>query len=303
MQVVGTCARFPAVKSLAYLFALMPLPASASFMMSVAPLRAICQEVALQAQHCELLLEPGVSPHTYEPRPRDIRAVGQAKALFFVSALLDGWVTKLPAARRVMVIDWLPAELRLTLSHDDHGDHTHHAHSGNERIEPVDPHFWLDPLAVQAILPKFAAKFCEFDAVACQTYHANATRFAAELQALDTEIRISLNPVKGAALLVYHPFLAYFAKRYGLMQVAAIESSPGKEPTPRVLKDTIALVKRSKAKIIVVSPEIPQSAAKAVAEAAGIKIVVIDDLGGTPGRQRYHELIRYNAKVLLEALR
>lgn len=293
-------ARLRAVTLLGVLLFFMPLPAAASFTMSVAPLRAICLEIASRAEDCELLLRPGVSPHTYEPRPQDVRALSRTKALFFVSPLLDGWASKLPISKRFAVIEWLPKDFQLTLMHADGHDHGFHdKHQGVS----VDPHFWLDPLAVQAILPRFVAAFCEQEPVACKSYQAKATRFAAELANLNTEIATLLNPVKGAALLVYHPFLGYFVNRYGFRQVAAIEPSPGKEPTPRFLKDTVALVKKSKAKIIVVSPEIQPRAVNTVAEAAGLKVIVMDDLGGVAERERYADLMRHNARVILEALR
>lgn len=286
------------MKPLALLFfALAPVPAAATFTMSVAPLQAICQEIAARPSDCQRLLSPGVSPHTYEPRPRDMKEASKAKALFYVSPLLDEWATKLPVDKRFAVLDWLPKELRLPMEHG-------HEHGGpHDHEEGVDPHFWLDPLAVKAIVPKLAAVFCELDAKECKTYEGNAKRFAASLDELHKELEATLAPVRGAAFLVYHPFLGYLVRRYGLKQIGAIELAPGKEPTPRYLKDMIALAKRVKARAIIVSPEVPPSAARAVAEASGVRLVVVDDLGGTTGRERYAELLRHDAKVLLESLR
>lgn len=278
--------------------------AHASFMMSVAPLQAICREIAAKTSDCKLLLAPGVSPHTYDPRPKDLKALSRARILFFVSPYLDEWAIKLPLANKVQVIDWLPEVMRVSISQDDHShDHAHASQKSSSEKTVTDPHFWLDPLAVKAILPSFVQRLCDLEPKDCPTFRKNADVFALNLDQLDRELTTVLAPIRDQGFLVYHPFLGYFVKRYSLKIVGAVEPSPGKEPTARYLKEMIDRVKKTKAKAIIVSPEVKSGPAYAVAEAAGIKVVVVDDLGGTAGRERYADLLRFNAKTLVEALK
>lgn len=301
----GTIARRSCVVQigLACLLSWLIVPsAQAAFMMSVAPLQAICREIVVKSEDCALLLAPGVSPHTYEPRPNDLRALSRARSLFFVSPLLDEWAIKLPLSNKVQVIDWLPEALRLPIEHDDHG-HEHGHKNVHQDKAAVDPHFWLDPLAVKAILPRFVQALCQLEATSCASFQKNADRFAASLDALHLELNKTLEPIRSQGFLVYHPFLGYFVRRYQLKIVGTVEPAPGKEPTARYLKAMIDRVKQTKAKAVIVSPEVKSGPAHAVAEAAGIKLVVVDDLGGTAGRERYADLLRANAKTLVEALK
>ena len=43
------------------------------------------------------LLEPGASPHTYDPTPSDVRTVTTAEAFVYGAESLDGWAAHLPA--------------------------------------------------------------------------------------------------------------------------------------------------------------------------------------------------------------
>jgi len=53
---------------------------------------------------------------------------------------------------------------------------------------------------------------------------------------------------------------------------------------------------------VLTEPQLARRPAEVVAEAAGVRCYEMDPLGGVPGRETYSELLRYNARVLVEAL-
>jgi len=99
---------------------------------------------------------------------------------------------------------------------------------------------------------------------------------AAELQEVDLELERTLAPLAGRELLVYHPAFGYFARDYGLKQVAV--QSGGREPSARELAALIRLARQRGIRVVFVQPQFSQAGAKAVAAAIGGAVVPLDDL-------------------------
>jgi len=260
-------------------------------------LQAILAKVVSPRAEVTRLLPPGVSPHTYDPRPSDARATETALALAYVSPELDAWAANLPTRQRLELLSFLPKTFRLPAVEADKK-----RGNANGDLNQIDPHFWLDPLSVKAILPDLTKRFCDIDPGGKKTYEENADRFSKELSALNDELSRTLAPVKGHAVVLVHPSMRYFLKRYGLKVAGYIEPLPGKEPSPRYLTALINRVKSEHVKAVFTEPQLSDKAAKTVADAAGINVFELDPIGGVAGRVGYAALLRYNARILLKAL-
>ncbi len=167
----------------------------------------------------------------------------------------------------------------------------------------MNSHLWLDPVLVQEVVPIIAEGLAELDPANAEAYRANAEVLVAELQALHEELVATLEPIRGAAFVPFHDAWPYFAERYGLDLIVEIEPFPGREPTPAYLQYALGLIEGSGAKAIFTEPQLSLRAAEVVAESAGLPLYTLDPLGGTPETERYQELMRQNARVLVEALR
>ncbi len=267
--------------------------AAPRFVTTGPPVAAILAELVAGRAEVRSLVPAGASPHTYEPRPSDLAAAQQALGLFFVSPALDGWAARLPARARVELLGLVPRDLLLpNLESIEHAQGT-----------AGDPHFWTDPLLVKAVLPALADALSRLDPGGAATYRANAAAFGARLDALDRATAQTLAPVKGRAVLLFHPSFQYLLRRYGLTIAGVLEPVPGKEPTPRLLQQFAGRAARDGVRAVFGEPQLPAGPVNALAEAAGIKAYQLDPLGGTAGRTSYAELIGYNARVLAEALK
>ncbi|MBI5093436.1 MAG: zinc ABC transporter substrate-binding protein [Candidatus Hydrogenedentes bacterium] len=276
-------------------------PARPHYVATVPPLAAILREIAGTRADITALLPVGVSEHTYQPRPSDARAAESANCLFYVSQAMDGWAAGLSTKKKVDVFALVPREFLLP---DLEGPEERAEHaSGNHHASAGDPHFWLDPLCVKAIVPALAASLAESDPEGRAEYEANAQHFLTQLDDLHRELTATLEPVRGRAVILFHPSFRYFLKRYGLGLAGVIELFPGKEPSPRYLQTLIAQVKSQGAKAVFTEPQLPPRPAEVVAEAAGVRLGVLDPVGGQKDRAAYGDLLRYNARVLSEALK
>ncbi|MEO8377422.1 MAG: metal ABC transporter substrate-binding protein [Candidatus Sumerlaeota bacterium] len=263
------------------------------YAVTIQPLKMILAELTAGRAEVVAIIPPGASPHTYEPRPSDLRTARDALFFFSVSDHLDAWAAKLPNENSARVIDLLPASAREFFP--DGVEEDERAAAGGA---VVDPHFWTDPLTVAALLPPLTAKLCEIDPQGAATYAANEIKFAATLRALDEETKSNLAPLRGRAVFLFHPSFLYLLNRYGISYAGSVEDIPGKEGSPSRLIAIIEAVKKQHIPAIFTEPQLPRAPAEVIAEGAKVKLAELDPNGGVPGRMTYAQWLRYNVGVL-----
>lgn len=266
------------VSALLVLVAAPALAAPLSVVVSVAPQKFIVEKITGPLAEVRVMVSPGADPHTFEPKPSQMALVAKAKLYVAQGVEFEEvWLPKLMKSNPGLQVvagnrgvELLPME-----EHDhDHGKkgkkHDHdHLHS--------DPHTWTSPALAQVQAANVAQALERLDPANAQAYRTNLAAFQQSCRALDARIRSILGQVKpGSEFLVFHPAWAYFAKDYGLREVA-IESG-GKEPSPRKLKELIEHAREHKARAVFVQPQFSRKTAQTIADALGAKLVEADDL-------------------------
>lgn len=252
-----------------------PLPV----MVSVAPQKYVLEKLAGPLVEVSVMVAPGADAHTFEPKPSQMAQAAKARLYFAQGVEFEhAWLPKLAKTNPGMTvvntlegIELMPMEV-----HDDDHGHDKHAKDKHEELE-MDPHTWTAPSLMKRQAETMAHALGKADPENAQVYNSNLKAFSDELAALDSQIRALLKGVPaGSEFIVFHPAWAYFAREYGLKEVA-IESG-GKEPSPRKLKELIKHAKETKAKAIFVQPQFSRKTAQTLADAIGAKLVPADDL-------------------------
>lgn len=259
----------------------------------VPPLQTFVQRVGGEGVEVHSLVQPGQSPHTYEPTPRQVAALGSADlyvgiGIPFESAQLPRIGATNP---RLRVLDARTGiDLRRIEAHEHaqpagdgaHDDgHQHPGEGASAQAAELDPHIWTSPPLAKRIALAIRDALAEIDPANAPAFEANFQGFAAELDQLDRDIRAQLEPLRHRRFLVYHPAWGYFADTYGLVQVP-IEKA-GKEPGPRALSALIDQARREGVKVIFAQPQQGTKAALQVAAAIGGRVVVLDPLAADYG--------------------
>ena len=213
----------------------------------------------------EALVQPGQDPHTFEPTPRQVVRLSNARLFFKVGMPFEEVLTEHIAAanERTAIVDTAAGIKRLKGVDPD------------EQGEP-DPH-------VSARASAARADGCEHRRGAlcgrsgdARDFHANQAALDAELDALDRRLGESLKPFRGQAFYVFHPAFGYFADAYHLRQESV--EVEGKPPTPRQLVDLIRRARADQVKIIFLQPQFNQQAAASIAQALGGAAMPMDSL-------------------------
>lgn len=265
---------------------------------TVAPLASLAASVAGPGWEVVTVVPPGVSPHVFEPGPRDVKRLAKARLVVTVGAGYDAWVARVVAAcaGRAEIHD-AGASVGVHAEDAPPGAHTHEGEIGH------DPHWWLSPRRAAAALAPLAETLARIDPAGAGGYRVRAAESARVLAALDAEIAATLAPVRGRAVVSTHNSWAYFLDDYGLVNGGSVEPVPGREPSPRELRALIDLVRAKRIPALFTEPQFPPSAARVVAGDSGVRLVLADPLGGVPGRETYADLLRFDARAFREGLR
>ena len=260
---------------------------------TIAPLASLAATVAGPEWDVRTVIPPGTSPHVFEPSPRDVRRFAPARLVVTVGAGYDDWAGRLITASSSGAV-LHDAGLSVGVERGDGGDHD--GELGR------DPHWWLSPRRAARALAPLAEQFASLDPPGAEGYRSRAHAGAAALFALDAEIAALLSPVKGTTVVAAHNSWAYFTSDYGLVDGGAIETAPGREPSPRDLRKLLDLVRARRVRAVFAEPQFSPAAARVLASDAGIRVAFVDPIGGVPGRTDYADLLRYDAHAFRDAL-
>jgi ABC-type Zn uptake system ZnuABC Zn-binding protein ZnuA len=265
---------------------------------TIAPLASLAAQVAGGGWDVVTVVPPGVSPHVFEPGPRDVKRLAKARLVVTVGAGYDSWAAGLVAAcaSRAVVHD-AGASVGVRAEAARPGERDRDGEIGR------DPHWWLSPRRASAALGPLAEAFARLDPAGAEGYRSRAAEAVVSLAALDAEIASMLAPARGRAVVSTHNSWTYFLADYGLVNGGSIEPVPGREPSPRELRALIDLVRDRRIPALFTEPQFPPSAARVVAGDAGVRLVLADPIGGVPGRGAYADLLLFDARAFREGLR
>lgn len=260
---------------------------------SILPQKAFVEAIGGQRVRVHVMVGPGASPATYEPTPKQMAKLSEARLYFRVGVgFEDAWMHRLKRANPDLdVVDTRrPIELRPIEAHVHDGEGEFHD-EGRE-----DPHFWTSPARVKRSATTIRDALADLDPGHAEGYAERYEAFAADVARLDADIRQTLNGLQGRRFMVFHPAWGYFAEDYGLEQVP-IEIR-GKEPGPRSLARLVDEGRRDGIPVIFVQRQFAAGTARTVAEAIGAEVIDVDPLAAD-----WADNLRRVAEAFAEALR
>src|SRR5438093_1603692 len=172
-------------------------------------------------------------------------------------------------------------------------------------VHPLgNPHYSLDPGFAPTITQNILEGFSRLAADGRPTFERNRQAFLDQLNEAMTRWTKTLEPFRGAKVVVYHPQWIYFLSRFGLVQAATLEDRPGIPASPGHLVRVIQQMKAERIKVIIVEPWNDRKLAERVAQEAGAKAIVLASMvGGVKGADSYIGAIDYNVNELVTAIR
>ena len=285
---------------LTLLFSLFSVPAHADeppvILVTIKPLAWLLQALAPAGTSVQTLVPNGQSPHDYQLRPADVASIQHSALLVWVGPGLEPWLDQ--------IADRLPANRQFALlprsfhDHDEHESTAHDEQDGHaeENVTEIDPHIWLDPLALreQAIL--IAQSLLQIYPAKANEINQRLAQFQQNMSTLDKEISAQFSPLSQQGFVVYHDGYQRLVQRYHLNQRAAVWHH---ESTPAGAKERAALLNllnSEEVKCLFYEPEHGRDAVNSWLGSAAtkVKMVELDPLGETvaDGADAYERFMR-----------
>lgn len=242
------------------------------------------------------LVGPNGDPHEYEPSPGDAKQLKAADLVFVSGFGLEGWMDRLITASGY---DGRPVTVSAgitPLTMDEDGTRVADPHVWNSAANVV---LWVRAIeqALSAAAPEDAAGFA-----------ANAARYTAELQALDSYARDRLGavPAQRRRILTSHDAFSYFAAAYGVTFLSPVGVSTDAGASAGAVARLITQIKAEGVKVYFFENSNDPRLVAQIADATGARSggeLYVESLSAADGpAPTYARMFRYNTDQILAAL-
>ncbi len=266
------------------------VPASAhqklNVTVSIAPQQYFLEKIGADLVDITVMLPPGASPHSYEPKPQQMVALASSGIYFAIGVPFeDVWLAKFSTINKKMLVVHTEAGIKrrsmmthakLTEGYEEHRSMTH-AETDQTDCAGNDPHVWLSPPLVMLQARNILTGLLTVDPGHKDIYESNYRNFILELVDLDQKIRDIMRKTEGnRKFMIFHPAWGYFADAYGLEQIPV--EIEGKEPKAKNLEQLITFARKSDIRVLFVQPQFSSKTAQTIADEIGGRIVFADPL-------------------------
>ncbi len=233
---------------------------------TITPMQSIIEEITAGDFDIEVIVPKGASPETFEPTPKQVTSFSDAE-LIFSTGLIDFEQSLVQRICGDAEVVNLSNGIELIAGSCSHGNHQHK--------HGVDPHIWTSPRALRTMVTN-AHKAIMAHYPDSVKYTEATGRLLERINRLDNYCATRIKAEGVEAMMIYHPAYTYYARDYGIEQIA-IEHD-GKEPS---LRQTTALIEKAKehgVKTILRQPQYSEDKVRAIANDAGAEIIITDPL-------------------------
>ena len=270
---------------------------------TVSPITSIVESIAGGRVRVDGIVPEGVNSHTFEPAPSVARLLADADLI-----IVNGLALEEPTLELAGSTNEASALLLL-------GDATVSPDawvfdfSFPEEAGRPNPHLWTDPILALRYAELVAERLSLHDPANADYFATNLDAFRARIEALDAAIveAVATVPEGQRRLLTYHDSWPYFARRYGMTVIGAVQPSDFAEPSARELARLIDQIEAEQIPAVFGSEVFASDALETIARESGATYVDElrdDDLPGVPGdaEHSYLGLMVANMRIMLPAL-
>ena len=263
---------------------------------SIVPQKYFVEKIGGDLVDVSVMVLPGNSPATYEPKPKQMANLTDAKAYFAIEVPFENsWLKKIAAVNPKMLIVHTEKGLEKIPMKDRHREEVKHKQEAEHHHIIKDPHLWTSPPQVMFMARNILMGLLAVDPDNRSIYEANYKKFIMEIVDLDAELTEIFTGKRGLQFMVFHPAWGYFADAYGLEQVP-IEME-GKDPKPAQLRELIDHAKECGVKVIFVQPQFSTKGADIIAKAIGGEVVLADPLDPDWANNLRQQAARFKAAL------
>ena len=270
------------------------------------PIQYLAQAIGGEHVAVTSVTPTNVEPHDFELSPKDVTALSASSLVLYVSGFQPSLDDALAQVSGPAVVDLAGS---VDLVHHDGVEEEHeegateaaHDHD-HDPAAALDPHFWLDPVRMQAAAKAVEAALAQADPAHADDYAANLDTLNATLTDLNTSYSTGLGHCERTTFVTSHAAFGYLADRYSLTQASISGVDPESEPSPAELAEVKKIVESTGTTTIFTEELVSPETAQAVAAETGAQTRVLSPIESAPEDGDYAGTMRTNLEELRTAL-
>ena len=244
------------------------------------PLYDFAKNIGQDRMEVTLLLPPGVSPHTFEPKPSDIVKINESDIFVYTGKFMEPWAEDIIKGTTNKNLKTVDASIGIKLMGAE--GHEHEEEHGHEHSR-VDPHIWLDFDNSKIIIDNIVKTMSEKDPANADFYQKNATEYKNKLTQLDNQYKLTLTNCESKEIIYGgHYAFGYMGERYGLAYKSAYGISPDSEPSAQDLIKLVEQIKKEGIKFVFSEGLLSPRVAETLANETGAGILSLNPAGNLP---------------------
>ncbi len=247
--------------------------------------------------------------HVYSPTPADAKAMAGARLVVVNGLKFEGWITRLikSSGTKATIATATTGITPLQNEADDH-DHGKKDKHGHNHAGQDDPHAWQSVANAKIYVANIRDALVKADPAGQASYEANATRYLAQLDAVEAEVKAAIAriPADRRKAITSHDAFGYFVKAYGIEFIAPQGVSTEAEASAKDVGRIIRQIKAEKIPAVflenVTNPRLVERIAKESGAKVGGQIYsdALSDAGGPAGT--YIAMMKHNISQIEKAL-
>ena len=276
------------------------------------PIQYLAQAIGGEHVAVTSVTPTNVEPHDFELSPKDVTALSASSLVLYVSGFQPSLDDALAQVSGPAVVDLAGS---VDLVHHDGVEEEHEEGATEAATEAatgaahdhgaaaaLDPHFWLDPVRMQAAAKAVEAALAQADPAHADDYAANLNTLTTTLTDLNTGYSSGLGHCERTTFVTSHAAFGYLADRYGLTQASISGVDPESEPSPAELAEVKKVVESTGTTTIFTEELVSPETAQAVAAETGAQTRVLSPIESAPESGDYAGVMRTNLEELRTAL-
>lgn len=166
--------------------------------------------------------------HDYQMTPADMKLLSKADIFVVNGGGIESFLTDVTESYpKVNIVEACKDILLLEEQEEGHDeeahDHDHESVHVHEHGEEGNAHAWMSVSTYREMVKSIADQLMAADPKHKSLYKANAAKYDAKLEALETEQKTVMEQLSGMRVISFHEAFAYVAKDYGMQVVCTID--------------------------------------------------------------------------------
>lgn len=246
------------------------------------------------------LVGPNGDAHVYQPTPADARALLDSRVLFLNGLGFEGWMPRLQQStgfKGLTIVVSTGVETQQMEEED-----------GGKARKVTDPHAWQSLANGRLYAQNIRDGLVMADPEGKVGYEANAVKFIAAIDALEAEVKASIDQIPAARrrIITSHDAFGYFGIAYGMQFLAPAGVATDAEPSAKDVARIIRQIRSEKIPAVFLENITDTRMIAQISRDSGAKIggtLFSDALSPADGpAATYLDMFRHNIKSLRSAL-